>query len=244
MRFGRRNLPFFRRPSPIVRATAGGGGAVDDPSAIFGADLLAWFRGDAVVTSGTDVTTATDKTGNGYHFTAVASAEPQLVTAFGQPCFDFDGTGQRFTADHRATLGAGLVAPWGQCVIAKVRTATNNAYMMNNTNGSTHVQTMDGSGRPKFRAVTGTSDMRAALTVFLVYDDGTDSYIYANGVLETTLTGSTGNPGASLWSFGARGDGVAPSDMQVPESFYLNGAITAGQIADLQTYAEDRYTGF
>lgn len=100
--------------APRWRRSRGGGGVVVAPPAYDPATDTSPFtstRGDEVVTSGSDITQVTDRSGNGRHWSqGNASLRPSVGTIGGQPGIVFDGIDEYVIGTSLAPLTEGTVA--------------------------------------------------------------------------------------------------------------------------------------
>ena len=85
--------------------------AIIDPSSIFGANLVAWYRGDSLVNTSGSVGTWNDKTANGNNLTATGTAQPTYNSSSAnfnnQPTASFNGTSNVLTKGGMSGGGTG-----------------------------------------------------------------------------------------------------------------------------------------
>jgi hypothetical protein len=80
-----------------------------DPSTIFGANLVAWYKSDAgtsTTTDGNPISQWDDQSGNSHNLTATGTAEPLYKTAIrnGMPVVRFDGVNDKMVASFTMAI--------------------------------------------------------------------------------------------------------------------------------------------
>jgi hypothetical protein len=133
-----------------------------DPSLVTSATLALWARADQVTESGGVVSSLTDLTGSGNHFTASGSARPTYLSSVAEiaskPALRGDGT------DDAMTSALALVAPaTTDCLIqvfCQQRSYTNGERLINGiVDGvsSSHI-IQQGSSTPTIRQASGSNE--------------------------------------------------------------------------------------
>lgn len=240
---------------------SGGGAPAFDAAAEFGSKLTCWLRADDVVTSGADVTRATDKSGSGNHFdyTGGSTQEPTLVAggAGGQPRIRFDGVDQALQLVAGRTLADLFsTSDWVVWAVFSCPTMLTNDPTYPQWNDS--IMALPGGRWAIYTRSTGyvgvmTYDTLPIGYAETAYTAGTTRALTARVTGTTTLgikldgdaevvSGSNGigNFAQAPW-LGFAGSISSYQEMDLYELGILNAPFGAGEQATLNSYLAGRY---
>jgi hypothetical protein len=184
-----------------------------DPSAL---TLTGWWR-ETRVTSGTDVTQWTDKSGNARHWPAAANY-PQVGSAInGQPSIDFDGGAQQFvSAIDLATLlpnaASTFISVWEHDAVnaGTVLIDASSWAIYSSSGGTTATRATTRIWDSAYRTATEVGHVLTAATKYIIEHrhDGTSAYARVNGDTANQASAACGTRGgSSAAKFGASCNG-------------------------------------
>lgn len=225
----------------MVRAAVGT--SITEPDEIFGANLFAWYRADLGITlTSSHVSQWDDQSGNARHLTQGTDANrPQSVsTLLGQSAIVMHASA---TPSYMNFPGSLAVPTTGTIwVVCSRSTAGINDLVLSST-FSTRIHTAGGQfqmrpyGDPTSTSTNDTNGhlirfswVNAAGTVVFQKDNGSEE---AGG---NTVAGSLGN----LTTLGTTGTS-RDWDGLIAEIIFVNTAVTAQNVTDVQTYINSRY---
>ena len=205
---------------------------------------LLWFDASdtsTITESGGAVSQWDDKSGNGNDVTQGTAANQPTTgsrTLNSLNVLDFDTTdymsnatvtaSQPITVFHVAESDADLVAA--------------TSYLFDSTNNLDRISNRAHSGS-RYRLNAGTDvnvngRTNSAQLLRIVFN-GASTTVHIDGVL--VVTGSPGAGGLDGFTLGARFDSIYPWDGSVAEMIFVDGTLTAGEIADTETYLANKW---
>jgi hypothetical protein len=234
------------------RGIGGGGPAPAEWAPSDLTNLRGWYRADDLVTTGSAVTTWTDKSGVGNNLTdgGVAGRRPTLASGFNggsQPYVSFNGSSNWLSG---ATFSWGATAsPCTYAVIGTYQTyvASENWISYNFTNVLRYRSSIGGmqfgAGNPQNLTGGDSSDTPSPAS-FLVMGvwTGSANFLYYGTTQKNTGANTNAAPadGAAL-AVGATSGGAAFAEFQAAEIIIMRAAITADERTSLAAYAASRY---
>ena len=227
-------------PDAAIAALFSGGevGAWYDPSD----SSTVWqdAAGTTPATVGDPVGRIDDKSGNGNHATQTTSAaRPVLQSSGGLYYLDFDGVDDYLTT---ATFASGAQAQPNTIALAAELATTANVMHVDSEFGGLggrHLYYNIGADLTLYTntgvTYAGANDGSASTWVALF--DGVSKYLRKNGIVQSPTSGTT--VGTNTWSgitMGSRNTGAQNSSSNFYSFVGVNRTLTAGEIADLETY--------
>lgn len=219
--------------------------AIDDPTDL--TNLQIWCDAQTLGLSDNDaVTSFTDLTGNGHHFTDLSGTKPaptfKINIHNGHPVVRFDGTDDILYTDA-VTFSQPFT--FGLFVRQSSQTAAFafESYISGlSANPSISAQNL---GTFCWGYYAGTTDISSSVTQdtnfhsIIVKFDGASSFIRVDGT-ETTGNGGAGGFSSENISLGARLDGsnngALYADVDVGEVVFCSAALSSTEITDLEAY--------
>lgn len=223
------------------------------PLSIMGASTVAWWRADLGITlNGATVSAWADQGPNAFHLTqGTAASQPDYTAAGGPnstPSVLFKGTDDflRNTAIDRPAPNATPTFVW--CVLRNVTWTINLRFWCFGT-ANLGLAVLAQVATPQINmANTTIVNANTGLTVNtykrmeVYYSGSTSDYIKA-GATSSTLPGTSAGvvDNAASFTLGARGDGLSPANIEVPEFAIYSALPSAAQLTALDAYAQNRY---
>jgi hypothetical protein len=210
------------------------------------ANLEAWWRLDDVITSGTAITTITDKSASGHNLTqGTASARMTATTRAGQAAGSCDG-GDR----EAVSFGHSHAQPLTVYLVAEFANLSGNYYLFDGAGAGARCALSIAAAGPTWSinggsVVSGGTPAEDEIFLACVVFNGASSALYV-GDMRTGQEVITGNAGAHSpdgFTLGARHDGAGALQGFVWEAIMSHAADDAASRALVATYAAARYDG-